>query len=667
MLKKFISIKNVGKFRNCVASGDIEFRRLSLVYAENGRGKTTLSAILRSLQLGDPLFITERNTLDGNGTSQVDLLTDSGKLSFDGTTWTQQYQSLAIFDSTYISENVYSGDFVELDHKKRLYHVTIEKEGVSLALKVNDCDGKSRELASQIKAKRDELARKLPKGANLDGFLSLTRDDAVEQNIVEKQNEIVALTDAESIKAKAALTRFILPAVPPSLGKNLSETLKDISKDAERKVRQEILKHQMGDQGQGWLSLGLKFLHGDTCPFCDQNIKGNDLVAAYKSFFDAGYRIFKESVQKFDLEFRRLFSDKQTANLKTSLVQNSANQEFWNKYIPIDLPTLDFENTIEPTLKDLASAVIGLLDKKTAAPLDDIPLSAGVQGAIQKLDGLSAAINAYNLAVDTANGAITALKKKTETGNAPALRKELADLELKKLRQSPEVSALCGELQTLQDQKKAVEGDKDGCKKQLDEHPASVFQQYEKGINKLLERFSAGFCLVGVKQQYLGGSPSSTFKLSINGVAVDLRDSNLARGVPCFRNTMSSGDRNTVALAFFIAQLQQRSDIANLTIVFDDPFTSLDRFRQQFTRDQIRSLAKKAKQVIVLSHEPSFLELIADGFDSAELRLLIVARDGLVDSTIRPWDMKAKWPQVITRTSSRFLLITEGSGMTRVP
>jgi len=196
MLKKFISIKNVGKFRNCVASGDIEFRRLSLVYAENGRGKTTLSAILRSLQLGDPLFITERNTLDGNGTSQVDLLTDSGKLSFDGTTWTQQYQSLAIFDSTYISENVYSGDFVELDHKKRLYHVTIEKEGVSLALKVNDCDGKSRELASQIKAKRDELARKLPKGANLDGFLSLTRDDAVEQNIVEKQNEIVALTDA---------------------------------------------------------------------------------------------------------------------------------------------------------------------------------------------------------------------------------------------------------------------------------------------------------------------------------------------------------------------------------------------------------------------------------------------------------------------------------------
>jgi len=105
---------------------------------------------------------------------------------------------------------------------------------------------------------------------------------------------------------------------------------------------------------------------------------------------------------------------------------------------------------------------------------------------------------------------------------------------------------------------------------------------------------------------------------------------------------MSSGDRNTLAFAFFIVQLQQRPDLANLTVVFDDPFTSLDRFRQQFTRDQIRALAKKAKQVIVLSHEPSFLELIADGFEPADLRLLIVARDGVLDSVIKPWDMKTE-------------------------
>jgi wobble nucleotide-excising tRNase len=82
------------------------------------------------------------------------------------------------------------------------------------------------------------------------------------------------------------------------------------------------------------------------------------------------------------------------------------------------------------------------------------------------------------------------------------------------------------------------------------------------------------------------GSPSSTFKLRINGVVVELGDSKTPRGTPCFRSTMSSGDRNTLALAFFLVQLQQRSDIGNLTVVFDDPLTSLDRFRQQFTRDR---------------------------------------------------------------------------------
>jgi len=98
MLKKFIVIKNVGKFQNCGAAGDIEFRKLSLVYAENGRGKTTLCAILRSLQNGDPLFITERRTVDSKADPQIDALTAGGKLTFHGKSWSGTYANMAIFD-----------------------------------------------------------------------------------------------------------------------------------------------------------------------------------------------------------------------------------------------------------------------------------------------------------------------------------------------------------------------------------------------------------------------------------------------------------------------------------------------------------------------------------------------------------------------------------------
>ena len=50
MIKKLIRIANVGRFRDYKAAGDVSLNKLNLIVAENGRGKTTLCAILRSLR-----------------------------------------------------------------------------------------------------------------------------------------------------------------------------------------------------------------------------------------------------------------------------------------------------------------------------------------------------------------------------------------------------------------------------------------------------------------------------------------------------------------------------------------------------------------------------------------------------------------------------------------
>ena len=57
MLQRVISIKNIGRFRNCAAVGDVTFRRFTLIFSENGRGKATLCAILRSLSTNMPSLI----------------------------------------------------------------------------------------------------------------------------------------------------------------------------------------------------------------------------------------------------------------------------------------------------------------------------------------------------------------------------------------------------------------------------------------------------------------------------------------------------------------------------------------------------------------------------------------------------------------------------------
>ena len=62
-LTKFVSIVSVGRFQNYKAAGDVTLKRSTLIFAENGRGKSTLCAILRSLQSNDPAHILGRTTL----------------------------------------------------------------------------------------------------------------------------------------------------------------------------------------------------------------------------------------------------------------------------------------------------------------------------------------------------------------------------------------------------------------------------------------------------------------------------------------------------------------------------------------------------------------------------------------------------------------------------
>jgi hypothetical protein len=50
MIRKIISIKNVGRFENCAWRGGAQFESMGLIYAENGRGKSTFCDVLRSLQ-----------------------------------------------------------------------------------------------------------------------------------------------------------------------------------------------------------------------------------------------------------------------------------------------------------------------------------------------------------------------------------------------------------------------------------------------------------------------------------------------------------------------------------------------------------------------------------------------------------------------------------------
>ena len=63
MLTLFKFFANVGQLNSVTGGATIPLKKMTAVYAENGRGKTTLSAIFRSLATNDPLSINERHRL----------------------------------------------------------------------------------------------------------------------------------------------------------------------------------------------------------------------------------------------------------------------------------------------------------------------------------------------------------------------------------------------------------------------------------------------------------------------------------------------------------------------------------------------------------------------------------------------------------------------------
>ena len=205
MIKKFVTIRNVGSFESCSARGDVELRRLTLLSAENGRGKTTISDVLRSLKTGDPEYLNGRARLGAAADPEVQILVDGHRIDFSDGSWTEPLPEIEIFDSTFICRNVFSGNVIDHDHKKNLYQVIVGERGVSLAQKVTELDGKSREASRKVSDAENELRALLPRGTSVDPFLDLSPTAEVTNQLSEKQEELEKAKRSNEIRDRKSV------------------------------------------------------------------------------------------------------------------------------------------------------------------------------------------------------------------------------------------------------------------------------------------------------------------------------------------------------------------------------------------------------------------------------------------------------------------------------
>lgn len=638
-LKKFISIRNVGRFRNYSASGEVECKRYTLIFAENGRGKSTLCAILRSLQSGDPAHIVGRTTLGSSAVPEVCVLGDCGTAVFQDRTWTMKIPNIEIFDSHFVSENVYSGDVVSLEHRRNLYRVIVGKEGVVLARKIDELDNSIRAQSAVIREKSNATQFFIPKGMTLEAFLELPVNPQIDVRIEEKGKEVEAVRQAEQLKSRLGLTQLVLPSLPERLALVLGKTVEGVAVDAANLVAEQVRNHGMHNAGEEWLSSGLTYIRDHACPFCNQSIENLPLISAYKTFFSQAYKSLREEIEQLRSEIETDFGERAIAAVEKTQDQNANSVEYWSRYCQItkpEIPNVEVGNT----LRRVRDAALQLLNKKMSAPLESLQVDPALEDALAELKMIENATAPYNSSVDTANLAIQARKGLAGTTALGTVEEELSLLSATKRRHEEEVKKACEEYTLALEEKVKLENDKVAVRKTLDEYTNKVAVKYEKAINRLLEDFHTGFRITKTSHAYPGGVASSTYQISINDTAVGLGDSDTPLDVPSFKNTLSSGDKSTLALAIFLAQLEQNPDKADKTVVFDDPFTSQDAFRREHTVSQIKKCGETCAQVLVLSHDQGFLKRIWDRLPSAERKALWMARVDLQDTAIANWDVE---------------------------
>jgi wobble nucleotide-excising tRNase len=640
MLTKIIAVKNVGRFINSAAPGNPELCRNTYICGANGFGKTTLCAVLRSLQTGDPGHVLGRHTLGAVEPPTVEFLTPAGVVKFDGESWSERIEQIAIFDGVFIADNVHSGEVVDIGHKRNLYRVIVGEDGVRLADEDARLAAESRAKTGEITAAAKALQAHIPAGMTILDFIGLPADDEIDARIEDQFRQVAAAREAEQIQNRPTLVEFDLPALTADFAAVLATTVDGVAEDAELHLADHLQRHCFAEDGTAWLATGLDWADDD-CPFCGQDIRGLPLIAAYRDIFSDRYRALTEKISSAREAIERQLGDAFLARLEATAANNRARREFWERFCAFDAVSCELPAGLAGKAGKLRSAAIELLERKLAAPLSPVAIDEAYTNAIREFEDEMAQLKSANGAIRAANAIISAKKEETGAADLRAAESKLGYLRTVRLRHTVAVAKLCEEHAALCAAKALIDRDKDEVRARLNEHTEAVVEPYERRINELLTAFNAGFVIAKTAHAYPGGLATSTYQIVINETPVDLGDVKTPTDRPSFKNTLSGGDRATLALAFFLASLERDPTRADKIVVFDDPFSSQDAFRRRQTLHEISRMSHACAQTFVLSHDATFLKQLWDKAPADSRIALAISDHRALGSKIAPTDLEA--------------------------
>ncbi len=663
MLDSIKYINNVGRFAEIV-DPDVEFGKLNLAYADNGRGKSTLVAILRSMGTGDASHILERRRLGAKKPPKV-VVEGITQYVFHASEWNSTLPGIRVFDDHFVDENVHSGLGVVPEQRRNLHTWIIGARAVGLNRQLQALIEKVDEHSSNLR----EISHRIPSsaldGLDIEQFCDLAPLKDLEAELGNVRRSLETVSKAEDIARTSDFKPVTLPSIPTDkIGEVLLASLDSIEEQAIGQVRAHF--RSLGSRGERWIAERVvaagdgEVQAMDKCPFCGQSLDGLDLIAHYRSYFGGEYRSLLSRIESIQEKHLATTSATAIGKFERGIASISEGVQFWRTFVDLPALALDSENC-SLCWESLRTELTKALGRKRDRPLESQSLTQEVQELIVEMAGHLADIEEVNGRIKEANELVARARLEAATEDRDILARKLAGLTRVKRRFEPEVAAVCDDYIRELQRKKETEQERDTVRKAFEKERKQAFEDFPAALNRYLADFNADFRVEGLHYKNPRGGPSSEYHLAVSGHAVQLggeRGSSGESGA-AFRSTLSSGDRRSLALAVFLAGIEREVDPKQLTIVIDDPTASLDAHRSTATAQAIISLANRVEQTFVLSHSKEFLGLVY-----RVRRGLLVSQCELVSegeaSVIEPWDVASALAAAHEVRHKRFREFVEG-------
>jgi wobble nucleotide-excising tRNase len=624
MLKRIITIQNVGRFTGLTGEpgNQGEFAKLNVIYAKNAEGKSTLCDIFRSLTKDDPSYVVGRRRFGSTSASKVELLLNgslTSKANYNAGGWTttpgSPVPNIHIYDERFVLENVLIGHQMEAGQRRNLFGLVIGARAIALEKRVGDASEAQTRATGNRSAAEANVKNLLPQNVTLDAWRKLPALDLIDEQITNKDGELqrarTAAQNTTAIATRPVLSTLALPGVPTDLDEVLSATLDGFAAGAMEKVRTHLEKHNGLDLA--WVKRGFDATVDSDCPYCGQSFDGIDLIKMYASIFNDALKAHQDRLDELEQSVKQGFGDLNQLTLKQLFEKHEAERLWWKESggLAFELARPVDVETMTSRMANLEKDLLSALQRKRLDPSRAAVLSEDEKASIEAWSNYLTAIQPYVELVAKANEAIKSHRAQPVTADVKRLDADLNHLKATKARHATVAVEAFQKLGEAEAQKTQADGEKTKANDALRIESTRVFKEYGASINRYLEQFNVDFKIASATVSFPGGKPSGEVVLEMQGQEIKTTAAEASDpSKPSLLNTLSSGDKSALALAYFLSVLEGEPDKTNSVVVLDDPFHRQDRSRRTRTVERIHEVASTFGQTFVLSHDLQFARAI---------------------------------------------------------